>query len=60
MLKNIIRISLRDLTGQHSGDLIGKTGLDGEMKVRELSSGMNAKLRIAATLARKGKINSAG
>lgn len=36
--------------------LIGKTGLDGEMKVRELSSGMNAKLRIAATLARKAKL----
>ena len=37
-------------------NLIGKTGLDGEMKVRELSSGMNAKLRIAATLARKAKL----
>lgn len=36
-------------------DLISRFGLNGQMKARNLSSGMNAKLRIAATLARDAR-----
>ena len=34
-------------------EIVGKIGLEDNMKVRNLSSGMSAKLRIAATLSRK-------
>lgn len=36
--------------------MCGKMGLEPAMKVRELSSGMNAKLKIAATLARNARL----
>ncbi len=36
--------------------LINRLGLDGKMKVRNLSSGMAAKLKIAATMSRKAKV----
>ena len=34
-------------------EIVGKIGLEDNMKVRNLSSGMSAKLKIAATLSRK-------
>lgn len=37
-------------------ELIGKMGLTPDMKVRSLSSGMAAKLKLAATLARKAEL----
>ncbi len=37
-------------------ELLGKMGLEESMKAREMSSGMHAKLKIAATLARKAKL----
>ena len=41
----------QDFNPQKFKELIARFGLDGQMKARNLSSGMNAKLRIAATLA---------
>ena len=46
----------QDFNPQKIKELIARFGLDGQMKARNLSSGMNAKLRIAATLARDAKL----
>ena len=46
----------QDFNPQKFKELIARFGLDGQMKARNLSSGMNAKLRIAATLARDAKL----
>lgn len=42
-----------DFSPERFDDMIKKMGLEDSMKVRELSSGMTAKLKIAATLSRK-------
>lgn len=46
----------QDFNPQKFKELIARFGLDGQMKARNLSSGMNEKLRIAATLARDAKL----
>ena len=46
----------QDFNPQKFKELIARFGLDGQMEARNLSSGMNAKLRIAATLARDAKL----
>ena len=45
-----------DFSTDRFNDMMKKMGLEDSMKVRELSSGMNAKLKIIATLAREAKL----
>ena len=45
-----------DFNPEKFDDMCEKMGLEPSMKVRELSSGMNAKLKIAATLARNARL----
>ena len=45
-----------DFNTDRFNDMMKKMGLEDSMKVRELSSGMNAKLKIIATLAREAKL----
>ena len=45
-----------DFNSEKFDDMCEKMGLEPSMKVRELSSGMNAKLKIAATLARNARL----
>ena len=45
-----------DFDSKKFEDLIARFGLEDSLKVRNLSSGMNAKLRIAATLARDSRL----
>lgn len=45
-----------DFNPDRFNDMMKKMGLEDSMKVRELSSGMNAKLKIIATLAREAKL----
>lgn len=45
-----------DFDSKKFKELIARFGLEGSLKVRNLSSGMNAKLRIAATLARGSRL----
>lgn len=45
-----------DFSTDRFNDMMKKMGLEDSMKVRELSSGMNAKLKIIATLARQAKL----
>ena len=45
-----------DFSPDRFNDMMKKIGLEDSMKVRELSSGMNAKLKIIATLAREAKL----
>lgn len=45
-----------DFSADRFNDMMKKMGLEDSMKVRELSSGMNAKLKIIATLAREAKL----
>ena len=46
----------RDFDAERYTEMTEAMGLTREMKVRNLSSGMNAKLKIAATLARDAKL----
>ena len=46
-----------DFSTDRFNDMMKKMGLEDSMKVRELSSGMNAKLKIIATLAREAKLS---
>ena len=55
-VKEYYRDFFKDFDAAKFEDTIGKIGLSKEMKVRELSSGMQAKLKIAATLARNAKL----
>lgn len=45
-----------DFDGKRYAELIVKLGLSREMKVKDLSSGMGAKLKLAATLSRKAEL----
>lgn len=45
-----------DFDTRKFNELITRFGLNGQLKVKDLSSGMNAKLRIAAALARNAKL----
>ena len=45
-----------DFSTDRFNDMMKKMGLEDSMKVRELSNGMNAKLKIIATLAREAKL----
>ena len=45
-----------DFDREKYGRLIGKVGLNPEMKIRELSTGMSAKLKVVATLCRKAAL----
>lgn len=45
-----------DFNPDRFNDMMKEMGLEDSMKVRELSSGMNAKLKIIATLAREAKL----
>ena len=45
-----------DFDRKYFQDLIGKFGLEEGMKAKDMSTGMSAKLKIAATLARKSEL----
>ena len=46
----------KDFDRKKYEDLLGKMGLSQELKVRNLSSGMSAKLKLAATLSRNAEL----
>lgn len=46
----------KDFDRKKYEDLLGKMGLTQELKVRNLSSGMSAKLKLAATLSRNAEL----
>jgi ABC-2 type transport system ATP-binding protein len=55
-IKNYYRDFYKDFSPEKYDRLIAKMGLSPAMKVNSLSSGMAAKLKMAATMARKAKI----